>query len=317
MPVTRPAVPAAANYPQYSGNLITPIVSSDLIGRFHERTIFGAISNNNYIGQLSKGGDQITFYREPHVIVRDHIKDGKIKHDVLEAENFTLVIDRAKEFSVKMAQVDEYQMQNWNMFKSALLNSAAQQLAEQIDRDILSSIYAKVDIANRGVNAGVESGAYNLGEAGNPVPVTSANFTEVLTELNAVLSEWSVPREGRYVVLPVVGETVALNSEIRRADIMGNGPSAPLLNGKLPGKIAGFDVYVSNHVERVFDPGAGAWCYHVPAGVQSATVFASQIQNTRMKDDADSWDNFYQGLSVYGFDVVQPEGILDLYARFN
>jgi len=317
MPINRRAVPAAANYPQYSGNLISPIVSNELVGRFHETTIFGAISNNNYIGQLRKGGDQITFYREPHVIVRDHIKDGKIKHDVLEAENFTLVIDRAKEFSLKMAHVDEFQMQNWDMFKAAMLNSAAEELAENIDSDLLSTLYAKVDIANAGTQAGVESGAFNMGTVGNPVSMTSANFTEVLAEVNGVLNEWSVPRQGRFIVLPVVGEVVALTSELRRADIMGNGPSAPLLNGQLPGSPAGLNVYISNHVPRVFDAGAGAWCYHIIAGVQSATVFASQIQETRMLPDADSWDTYYQGLSVYGFDVVQPEGLVDLYARFN
>lgn len=312
----RRAVPAAAGYPQYSGNLTTPIVSSELIGRFHETTIFGAISNTNYIGELKRHGDQITFYREPHVVVRDHVKDGKIKHDVLEAENFTLVVDRAKEFSIKIARVDEFQMQNWDMYRSALLSSAANQLAEEVDRDILSTLYAKVDPANQGTNAGIESEAYNMGEIGNPVVITNTNADEVLYEVNAVLSEWSVPRENRFLVLPVVGETVFMSSDLKRADITGMSRSEPLLNGRLPATPAGFNLHVSNHVERVWDAAAGAWCYHIIAGIKSATVFASQIQETRTMEDADSWDRFYQGLSVYGFDVVQPEGLVDLYCRF-
>ena len=316
MAVSRRAVPAASNYPQYSGNLISPIVSSELIGRFHEATIFKAISNTNYIGQLTKGGDQITFYREPVVTVHDHIKDGKIKHDVIETESFTLVVDKAKRFSVKIDRVDEFQMQNLNSFRDAFLRNAANSLAEQVDRDILSTVYTKVDAANSGTNAGVESGAYNMGTLGNPVTITAANFDEVLFEVGAVLSEWSVPTQNRFVVMPTVGVTVGLNSDFRRADITGMNRSEPLMNGQLPATPAGLNLFQSNHVQRVWDPGVNAWCYHVLAGIPSATVFASQIQETRIMEDVDTWDRYYQGLAVYGFDVVQPEGLVDLYCRF-
>ena len=71
-------VPAAAGYPQYSGSLITPIFRMDLLERFYDTTLYSEISTTEYTGELNKGGDQITFMREPKVIVRDYDKNGKI-----------------------------------------------------------------------------------------------------------------------------------------------------------------------------------------------------------------------------------------------
>ena len=58
------AIPAASGYPQYSGNLINPLFSMDLLERFYASTIYSDISSTEYTGELEKGGDQITFWRD-------------------------------------------------------------------------------------------------------------------------------------------------------------------------------------------------------------------------------------------------------------
>jgi hypothetical protein len=45
------AVPAAPGYPQYSGNLISPMFSMDLLELFYCTSIYGEISTTEYSGQ--------------------------------------------------------------------------------------------------------------------------------------------------------------------------------------------------------------------------------------------------------------------------
>jgi len=310
----RRAIPAAAGYPQYSGNLIHPVVTQELIERFYCSTIFGEISTTNYLGQLNAGGDQITFWREPCVIVRDHIKDGSIVHDTLESAPITLVIDKAKEFSLKIARVDEKMMQMWDTFKNSFLKGASRELAKQIDCEILGTVYADVDCRNSGGNAGCVSQSYNLGQPGNPVVVTPGNIIQVLSDLHGTLNEACIPREGRWIVLPSVFEVALINSPLQNAYVTGMSMS-PMLNGKLPTQIMGFDVYISDNVSRVFDAGTGTWAYNILCGTKAGIVFASTLNDTRTIEDANSWDRYFQGLQVFGYDVIQPSALAHLYAR--
>lgn len=310
------AIPASAGYPQYSGNLIHPLFGMDLIERFYCSTVFGEISTTDYLGELNGRGDQITFWREPCVIVRDYIKDMTLKHDTLEAEPVTVVVDKAKYFGVKIDKIDAAMMTMWEKMKNSLLASASRAMADNIDCELLGSLYVDIDCRNKGPHAGCLSGAYNLGQVGNPVPITSANVVEFLTYMHGVMNEACLPREGRYLVIPPIMEVAILNSELKAAYLTGMGET-PLLNGKIPNMVAGFQLYVSNHVCSVWDTGANAQAYHIVGGLKEATVFASILEETRVIEDKDTFDLYYQGLQAYGFDVIRPEALVGGYVRFQ
>lgn len=317
MPKVLGAIPAAAGYPQYSGNLILPQFGQELIERFYCTTVFGEISNTNYIGNLSRMGDQITFFREPRAVVRPYIKDMTLKHDTLTAESVTLTVDKANYFSLKIDRIDQHQMgPMWQKMRDAFVTNAAREIANTIDCQLLGTVYTKADCANRGPQAGCQSGMYNLGTVGNPVVVTPNNIVQVLINLQAVLTEACVPREGRYVVLPPIAEAAILQSPLGAACCSSDKAYEVMLNGRMPGTIAGFKVLISPHVPKVFDAAAGVDAYQIIAGVQSSTVFASQLDEVREMQDFNNFDNFLQGLSVYGFDVIEPKGLVSLYARF-
>lgn len=310
------AVPAAPGYPQYSNNLISPMFSMDLLELFYCTTIYGEISTTEYSGQLEKCGDQITFWREPEVTIRDYEKGATIIHDTIESEPITMVVDQAKDFSIVISQIDEKQICNWPSWRESFLKRAAYNLSKAIDASLLGEMYLDVDPANAGPNAGVISGSYNLGETGAPASITSSNINQYLTFLHGVLDEQCAPREGRFVVLPAVGYTTLLNSDLRAAYLTGMDVS-PLINGRLPPQVGGFNVFISNNVPIVFDVAVAANCYEIVAGVKMATGFAAQIDQTRVIEDKDSWDRYYQGLAVFGFKELYPKGVAALYARFS
>lgn len=87
------AIPAASGYPQYSGNLIHPKFSSKLISRFYCSSVFADISTTEYSGDLKSCGDQITFSKEPEVVIGRLEKDGKIEHQTLVPESVTMTIN--------------------------------------------------------------------------------------------------------------------------------------------------------------------------------------------------------------------------------
>lgn len=319
VPTTR-AIPAAAGYPQYSGNLIHPVVSQELLERFYATTIFGSISTTQYLGELKGRGDQITFFRKPEVSVREHIKDGVIQHDTLEADTHTMVIDQAHEWSVKMAVLDESMMAMWPKFKAGMMESASHAMMNMQDRRILRSIYADAHVANQGAAAGIQTGMYNLGTVGAPLDITSAEqLARFLGRLQSVLNEQNVPREGRYVVLPLVAEQILRTSNwLALVGNQGGYNPDQILNGRLPNKVMGFDVYISHNLETVVDPTTNDICYYVIAGLPMATAYASVLENTRIIDnDKDSWDVFYQGLLAWGFDVIYPMALSTAYVTFD
>lgn len=308
------SIPAASGYPQYSNSLITPLFRMDLLERFYTTTVYSDISSTEYTGELTKGGDQITFMREPKVIVRDYQKNGKITHDTIDGEPVTMTVDYAKTFSIKMNHIDEKQIQNFDKWKAAFLKSAGYELTRAIDPQLLTEMWTSVAPYNQGATAGLVSQNINLGEVGTPVVVTKANIIEVLSQLHQVLDEALAPKEGRFVVLPSAAITILKNSDLKFAYATGLN-SSPMVNGRLPEMVAGFTIMESQNIPSVVDGAVRA--YHIVAGVKMATAFAAQIENSRVVTDKDDWANYYQGLSVYGFKVLYNDALVHLYATFS
>lgn len=317
------AVPAASGYPQYSGSLIPPMFSMNLIEQLYCEAVYPDITTTEYTGELKKCGDQITFFRSPKVTVRRNVKDGTIKHDTIDTCPVTMTIDDFLEFSIKVSQVDIEQICNWSKWESSLIESASHEMTEVMDSELFAKAALQASPCNKGDKAGVKSGMYNLGKTGVPIAITAANIWEYLTRLRAVLKEQCVPMNDLYVVLPDVAENILLASPTLMAnpglagaccDIASDG----ILNGKLPKKIAGFDVYISHNVHKVMDVTVNKDAYSVIAGWRGATAFAAQIERTRVvENDKDSWDTYMQGMTVYGSKVIRDEGIAVLYATFS
>lgn len=310
------AIPAASGYPQYSGNLITPIFRMELLERWYCSTLYSDLSTTEYTGDLNSGGDEIVFWREPKVMVRKYIKNQPIIHDTIDGEPVKMTIDQSYNFSIKINKIDEQQIQNWDNWKAGFLKSAGLELAHTIDPLLLTEMWSSVSPFNQGATAGVKTQSVNLGAPGAPIVLTKANITDVLSTVHQVLDEACAPREGRFVTLPPAGMAVLRNSDLRAAYLTGLSWS-PLVNGRLPDTVMGFTILESNYIPTVIDGGTGKLTYHLVAGVKTATAFAATIEDSRVITDKDDWANYYQGLSVFGFKVLYDDGLVHIYATFT
>jgi hypothetical protein len=307
------AVPAASGYPQFSGNLIHPMMSQKLIDHFYCTSIFGEVSTTEYQGEFSRGGDQVTFMKPTGgVIIRDYVKNGKMKHDVPEAKPITMVINRAKYASFKIDCVDEMQMQVWDALKARQLEDTSRAMSDCIDEEILCTIPTEVAPTNQGTAAGCQCKMVDLGEFGAPVKLNAATILAKLVDLSLVLDEQCVPAEGRFVVLPHCFKPLIFNGPLSCVDCSGMDQSM-YLNGRLPAELVGFTIYFSHNIKAVDDP-SNCKAWNIIAGLKMATAFASQIEKVREFEGHDSFDTYYQMLQVYGFKVMHPEALVHLYA---
>lgn len=302
-------VPAAAGQPAYSGTFIPEIWSGKLVEKFYDATVFGEIANTDYEGEISNMGDKVNIRTTPNITIRDYVKGGTLQYERPESPNVTLNVDRAKYFAFTVDNIDKFQsdinlMDDWS-------GDAGEQMKIAVDTLILGDIYASVAAANKGLTAGRKSLSFNLGVTGTPFVMTPANIIEAITAAAAVGDEQNWPEGGRWMVIPAWMRFVLMNSDLKNASLAGD-ESSILRNGRI-GLIDRFMIYVSNNLAAVTDGSFTA--YHILFGHKSGLTFASQMTQMETLKAETTFGDLVRGLNVFGYGVIKPESIGDLYAR--
>jgi len=307
---------SSAGYSQYADVLITPQFGDRLIARGYCSFVAGDITDTDYAGDLAKCGDQITYFVEPEVEINEYQKNGPLQPQELESESVTMVVDRAKYYNVKLDKIDEKQICFIDKWVDSFLKRADYNMKSLLDPEVLMRMAYETAPTNKGMNAGKESQSQDLGEIGNPVPITSANIIEVLTRLDVVLREACRWEDGQmFVILPNVARNALMGSDLKAAYLTGLSQS-PILNGKFPLVIMGFNVYFTDQVPHVKDLATNRSAYWIVAGHKKATGFAQQLEDHEIITMEHSFGKFYRGLWVYGHKPFLRDALAALYASF-
>lgn len=196
-------------------------------------------------------------------------------------------------------------------FQARWAQDASEQLKISIDRTILNSIYTSVTAKNKGATAGRISSNIVLGTTGSPVSVSTSTVLQKIIDLGQVLDEQNVPETGRWIVAPAGFIARLKMSDLKDASITGDTKS-PLRNGRV-GMIDRFEVYLSNNMTPVVD-GSDS-CFHVMAGHNSGITFASQLVKSEIVDNPHDFGKLLRGLQVFGYKMIKPESVADLYCK--
>lgn len=307
------SVPASGGYPQYSYNtnpsgsaFIPEIWSGKLQVKFYKSTVLAEITNNDWESEIKSMGDTVHIRSIPTITINNYEKGQTLTTEVPDSTPIDLLIDKGKYFAVVVDDVDEVQADVKLM--DIFSNDASEQMKIAIDNDVLNNVAADAAAANKGTAAGAISGDINLGETGAPIHITVSNVLEKILEVGLVLDEQNVPEDGRWMVIPSWMAPLLKNSDLKQAYLTGDDTS-PLRNGKI-GMIDRFTLYTTNNLDVVADD-VDAW--HVLAGTRDAISFASQITNVESLRSTTTFGNIVRGLNVYGYSVVKPEALVDLY----
>jgi hypothetical protein len=140
--------------------------------------------------------------------------------------------------------------------------------------------------------------AYTL-QGSSPVQLTSSNIFDKLNQLQVILTNNEIPYEDRWVVVPPeVSALIKLNSNFNPSGVPGAYQELTI-NGRVGGKLAGFEVYES---PRVAGDSVNGW--HIMSGHKSAITFAMGLTETGMEDLIGNFGKAYKSLYVYGAKVV-------------
>lgn len=153
--------------------------------------------------------------------------------------------------------------------------------------------------------------AYTV-QANTAKQLTSSNIFDELNQLQVLLTNAEIPAEDRWVVVPPeVSALIKLNANFNPSGVPGAYDKL-VTNGRVGGKMAGFEVYES---PRVVGDSVSGW--HILAGHKSAITFAMGMTETGMEDLIGNFGKAYKSLYVYGAKVVDErrKALTELFGK--
>lgn len=297
----------------YSGSFIPALWSGKLAQKFYAATVFGEIANTDWQGDITGMGDTVIINTIPTVTINSYSIGQNLAYEIPAPSTISLTINKGKYFGVNVNNVLELQAKPKLM--DVFTNDAAMQMKIAIDTDVLAGTFDQGAATNKGATAGKISGGYDLGTDDAPIALTASNILENITALSSVLDEANVPETDRWLIITPTERQILMQSNLAQAQFMGDASSI-LRNGKI-GMIDRFTVYVSNLVPRAAanqdytgasDSGT-AKRHAIMAGHKSAITFASQIAKVESLQNPNDFGTLIRGLNVYGYKVVQADGL--------
>ena len=302
------AYPVAAGVTSMSGTYIPEIWSGKTLIKFYTATIFAAISNTDFEGEINSMGDKVHISTVPDMVIRDYVIGQKLVRDRPIAADVELNIDKGKYYSFVINSVEKKQakinyIEKWT-------DDAGMQMKIEIDSDILADVYTDADATNAGNSAGAKSGSIQLGATGAPIALTKANVLDYIVDMGTCLDENDIPETQRWIAFPAIFCGMIKKSDLKDASLAGDGTSI-MRNGRL-GIIDRFEIYSSNQIDTTTD-GANT-AHNCIFGHPAALTFASQLTENRIIDNPDDFGKIMEGLQVFGYKVIKPTAMGHFYA---
>jgi hypothetical protein len=302
------AYPVAAGLTGHSGTYTPEIWSGKTLVKFYTATVFGAITNTDYEGEIKKYGDTVHIRTIPDITVQDYVIGQNLNRERPKPGKVDLVVDQGKYYSVVINDVEKLQadinyVEKWT-------DDAGQQMKIAIDSDILSDVYADADTYNKGNTAGKKSGAIALGASGAFVSLDKTNVLDYIVDMGTCLDEQNVPETQRWIVFPALFCGMIKKSDLKDASLSGDGTSL-MRNGRI-GIIDRFEIYSSNQIHVSTD---GVTSVHdCIFGHPSAITFASQLTENRVIPNPNDFGDIMEGLQIFGYETIKTAALGHFYA---
>ena len=282
---------------------IPELWSARLLYALEKSHVATNLVNRNYEGVIANQGDTVHINSIGAITVKDYTKNTDIAApDALTTTEQNLVIDQCKYFNFQVDDVDKVQAAG-DLIDTAM-GRAAYALADVSDAFLLKTIANGVASANK------------IGAKGTLTALTASNVYENIVKMRTLLDKSNVPTTGRTIVVPPEVYALLLLDDRFAKSGSDSGQNA-LLNGMV-GRVAGFDVFMSNNCMSGTDGGSGSTPYFViTAQVAAATTYAEQIIKTEAYRMEKRFADAVKGLHVYGAKVTDGSQIAAMYCSVS
>ena len=333
---------------QYSGVQIPKIWSKQMNVKFYASTLLSKVANTNWQGEIKKGTDTVYIRTAPDITIEEYVMGQPMVPQMPVATMQELVINKAFYFLLKLHDIHDVQADQDLMAQWAA--DAAKRMAIKVEERCFADWYTPgagtgkgggdistlIPTANKGVAAGIKSGSLNVGSDTNPItPGSGATLTGdvgdplVTATINAstILEEQNIPEGGRFLLCSPLDINYLMRSRMWQAEKTGDGTT--MVRNRAVGRIAGFDVYVSNLLPHA-DAGkkwarglqsraditgtiANAKKRHLMvAGTKDGCTYASQITDTESFRDTEDFGEKMRGLNVFGCELIKGECLVPI-----
>lgn len=282
---------------------IPELWSARLLYALEKAHVATNLVNRNYEGEISNHGDTVHINTIGAITVKSYAKNTDIDApETLATTDQTLVIDQAKYFNFQVDDVGKVQA-----------------AGELVDTAMGRAAYALADVSDAyllGVIAAGAAAGNTIGSAAAPIALTASNVYENIVKLKTKLDKANVPNTGRTIVVPPDVHSLLLLDD-RFAKSTATAGQEALING-LVGRIAGFDVYMSNNVKTGTGTDTGKTPYfEITAQITDATTYAEQIIKTEAYRMESRFADAVKGLHVYGAKVTDGTKIAKILASVS
>lgn len=276
---------------------IPTLWSARLLENLQNAQIATAFVNRDYEGEIKKKGDKVKVNSIGAITINKYTKSDIASAEELTTTGQDLVVNQADYYNFQVDDIDRVQAAGTIM--DGAMREASYGLADVADKYVFDTI-AK----------GVATGNKITGESNAPISLTSSNAYENIVKMKTMLDKNNVPSQGRKLAVPPEMEGLLLMDQ-RFVGTGGSMAEGNLQNGFI-GKVAGFDVYVSNNLPvDSTSQGVSMIATHT-----IATSYANQITETEAYRPESRFSDAMKGLHVYGAKVFRSTAVVVLLGKF-
>jgi hypothetical protein len=307
----------------YGGLEATPLARpgyyNEIIARVYERDFLPEITNSEIDERILQCNQQVQILKAPEVGPwRAYQKNQEMVPNQVSAQAICLSICNAAYNAIKIDQTDiHFACERWAAWEEKFLDSVYETYVAMQREWVLTAMILEASTQNKGSAAG-KFGTVDLGSRGNPVVVDKDNIPLRMAQLQQVLTEQLMWKDGEmFVVMPVAFRPVLSMSNFANAAWTGScKPCSFGIDGLWNVPLGGFNVIETTHAPYVVEPD-GRVCFYVIAGHRGAFAYASDIIDGRIMPSPRTFGVEYQMLAVWGGKMLYPEAMAVAYWTFK
>jgi hypothetical protein len=252
-------------------------------------------------------GTEVTIPTEPTVVFKARLNGEAVVGERLTIAETKVSIDKEGVYAVYLTNEDRE-------LSPLDLGNKYQEAGQKAGQAFVDEAFftAMVDVAhasNKGATAGVKSGKYNLGTAGAGVALNSSSVVMFLTTIVATLTEQHANEGELWCVIPTWVQLLMINSSLKDAMQMGDDKS--VLRTGYMGKLWGMKFFVNTYLTGAGN--AATTPTAILAGNKNAIAYTLRMNKTEVYNTGNFEDRI-QGIMVYGWKCIKPEGVVNAYA---
>lgn len=280
---------------------------------FRKSSVCRAITNTDYMGEISSFGDTVNIIKEPSITVSTYYRSlADLTATVLSDQELILTIDQANYFEFQIDDLEKrFSHVNW---QSLAADNAGYQLKDTMDAEIISTMVSGASSSSPDHVLGADGSGTAVALATNDgtVPLATGHGTndtdplDVMARMARLLDEQNVPSDNRwFLASPAWYEDLALTSSKLLSTDYNSGASS-LRNGLVvSGKVRGFELYVTNNM-----PSTSYATSVIMAGHRSAVASADALLKTETLRSTATFRDIVRGLHVYGRKVLRSNALV-------